>query len=49
MSGDLNNGLELFPFHLVGKFARTEAKYLLLFLPPMYSAILAAILKGYQV
>ena len=46
MSGDLNNGLELFPFHLVGKFACTEAKYLL-FSPPMYSAILAAILKAW--
>ena len=29
MSGNLNNGYELFPFHLVGKFSRTEAKYLL--------------------
>ena len=36
MSGNLNNGSELFPFHLVGKFSRTEAKYL---------AILTAILK----
>ena len=43
MSENLNNGFELFPFHLVGKFSRTEAKYLLL-LPPMYSAIFTAIL-----
>ena len=27
MSGNLNKGFELFPFHLVGKFPRTEAKY----------------------
>ena len=28
MSGNLNNGFELFPFHLFGKFSRTEAKYI---------------------
>ena len=46
MSGNLNNGFELFPFHLVLKFSRTEAKYLL-FLPPVYSPILTAILKAW--
>ena len=46
MSGDLNSGFELFPFHPVGKFSRTETKYLL-FLPPMYSAILTATLKAW--
>ena len=46
MSGNLNNGFELFPFHLVGKFSRTEAKYLLLLIP-MYFAILTAILEAW--
>ena len=45
MSENLSNRFELFPFHLVGKFSHTEAKYL--FLTPMYSAILTAILKAW--
>ena len=44
MPGNLRS--ELFPFHLVGKFSRTEAKYLLSLLP-MYSATLAAILEAW--
>ena len=45
MPGDLNKGFSLFLFHLVGEFSHTEAKHL--FLPPMYSAILAAFLKAW--
>ena len=45
MPGNLNKGFSLFLFHLVGEFSHTEAKHL--FLPPMYSAILAAFLKAW--